>query len=314
MNDGPPDSQTDSSPRGQEFARFRALCRTVFGVELEDRPSGAARPSYHDVLLRDGWDDLVTVKLDSKGDTGTTPPIPAYRLTIWFGQGILGEVPVERCVVPQSDPEAASRLKTWYDEKTATVIRPAIDHWHREGVVEEELAGAVRRADAEVGFDSDICVQAHLSDTSVVSVTIYNPAEMEKASRDDSYIAQDPLRIGDFDLTRDGGMQEALTAVYRASREEAARQKRQAEIREPLQAFIDQLDRDHLDRTDSDPKTWLTASVFFRPPANVQVELRDGSRLIEYHSFIAATDEDLRLIREWIAGVHEKLNPIKDSA
>jgi hypothetical protein len=282
-------------------------------VELEDRPSGAARPSYHDVLLRDGWDDLVTVKLDSEEDTGTTPPTPAYRLTIWFGQGILGEVPVERCVVPQSDPAAASKLKAWYDEKTAAVIRPAIDHWHREGAVEEELAGAVRRANAEVGFDAAIRVRAHLSDAGVVSVSIYDPDEME-ASRDSGSVAGDPLPLGDFDLTRDGGMPEALAAVYRASHKEAVRQKRQAEIRESLQAFIDQIDQDHLDRTDDDPKTWLTASVFFLPPATVQVELRDGSRSIENQSFGAATEEDMRLIREWIAGVHQKLNPTGGSA
>lgn len=308
MNDGLPDSQTDSSPKDREIVRFRALCRTVFGVELEDRRLGAIHLNYHDVLLRDGWDDLVSVKLDSEEGTGTTPPKPAYRLTIWFGQGILGEVPVERCVVPQSDPAAASKLKAWYDEKTAAVIRPAIDHWHREGAVEEELAGAVRRANAEVGFDAAICVRAHLSDASVVSVSIYDPDEME-ASRDSGSVAGDPLPLGDFDLTRDGGMPEALAAVYRASHQEAVRQKRQAEIREYLQAFIDQLDQDHLDRTDDDPKTWLTASVFFLPPAAVDVELRDGSRSIENQSFGVATEEDMRLMRDWIAGVHQKLNP-----
>jgi hypothetical protein len=131
MNDGLPDPQTDSSPVDREAARFRAVCEAVFGVRLGDRPLGVTGFNYHEVLLRDGWDDLVAVQFGLGEDAGTAPPAPAYRLTIWFGQGVLGEVPVERCVVPQSDPEAASRLKTWYDEKTATVIRPAIDHWHR---------------------------------------------------------------------------------------------------------------------------------------------------------------------------------------
>jgi hypothetical protein len=295
----------------REAARFRAVCEAVFGVPLGDRPLGVTGFNYHEVLLRDGWDDLVAVQFGLGEAARTAPPAPAYHLTIWFGQGVLGEVPVERCVVPQSDPEAASKLKTWYDEKYATVIRPAIDHWHREGAVEEELAGAVRRANAEVGFDAVIRVQTHLSDAGVVSVTVSSP---EEASKFPGSVAGDPLWLGDFDLTHDGGMQEALAEVYRHSRDEAARQKRQAEIRESLQAFIDQLDQDHLDRTDDDPKTWLTASVFFLPSAGVDVELRDGSRSIENQSFGVATEEDMRLMREWIGSVHQKLNPIEDSA
>lgn len=312
MSAGHPIPQANSAHRTPEAPRFRAVCETVLGVRLGDRPLGVTGFNYHEVLLRDGWDDLIAVQLGLGQDTRTAPPAPAYRLTIWFRLGVLGNMPAERCAVPQSDPEAAARLKTWYDERTAAVIRPAIDLWHREQAVEEELAGAVRRANAEAGFDAAIGVRAHLSDAGVVAVSVSD--ESDEASRHPGSVAGDPLWLGDFDLTRDGGIREAVAAVYRYSLREAARQKRQAEVRDSLQAFIDQLDQDHLARTGHDPKTWLTASVYFLPPAGVDVELRDGRRLIEYHSFGAATNEALRLVREWIAGVHQKLNPVEDSA
>ncbi len=82
MGDAPPDPQADPSRWTREVSRFRDLCRTLFGVE-SDRPPGAARLGYHNALLQEGWDDLVTVTLDSE-DAAITPPTPVYALAVWF--------------------------------------------------------------------------------------------------------------------------------------------------------------------------------------------------------------------------------------
>ncbi len=105
-----------------------------------------------------------------------------------------------------------------------------------------------------------------------------------------------------------------LAAVYRAGRGEAARQKRQAEIGGPLQAFADRLDADHWHRTGLNPAVPLTASVRFLPPRAAEVRPRHGRGGVECRTFDAVMDEDSQHVRWWIAAVHRNLNPIEGPA